>query len=92
MDEIDLLETENAKRFNDICAELESGDSLVGPSLAMVTSPAGRGKTEAAKHYATLGRSIYLPPMNVRSPLMLLREITFELNTSRPAESSSVCR
>jgi len=79
-----FIETENVKRFDAICAELESEESLVGPSLAMVTSPAGRGKTEACRHYAAQSRAVYLAPMNVRSPLMLLREITFELNTSRP--------
>lgn len=79
-----FLETENTKRFSSICADLESEESLVGPSLATVTSPAGRGKSEAAKHYAAQGRAIYLPPMNVRSPGAVLREITFELNASRP--------
>jgi DNA transposition AAA+ family ATPase len=79
-----FLDTNNVQAFNAICVELESEESLVGPSLAMVTSPAGRGKTEACRHYAAQSQAVYLAPMNVRSPLMLLREITFELNTSRP--------
>jgi len=76
--------TENAVRFDDICNELEDPMSLIGPSLAMVTSPAGRGKTEASKHRAANSTAIYLPPMNKRSPLMLLREITFDLAKVKP--------
>jgi len=80
----EFIVTENVSRFNDICAELESEESLIGPSLAMVTAPAGRGKSEAAKHYAIQNSTIYLPPFNTRSPLMLLREITFELCAAKP--------
>ena len=79
-----FIATENVSRFNDICTELESPESLIGPSLAIVTGPAGRGKSDAAKHYAARGDAIYLPPMNKRSPLMLLREITFELCGAKP--------
>lgn len=79
-----FVQTENVNRFNDICAELEGPDSLIGPSLAMITGPAGRGKSEAARYYATQTRACYLPPLNKRTPLMLLREITFDLCTIKP--------
>jgi DNA transposition AAA+ family ATPase len=61
----------------------------VGPSLALVTGPAGRGKTEAAKHYAVHSSAIYIPPMNVRTPTMVLREIAFELARIRPSRSDA---
>ena len=80
----EFIVTENAVRFDDICNELEDPMSLIGPSLAMVTSPAGRGKTEAAKRRAANSTAIYLPPMNKRSPLMLLREIVFDLAKVKP--------
>jgi len=74
-----FINTENVTKCMDICAEMESPDSLIGPSLGMITGSAGRGKSEFAKHYATNSNAIYLPPMNKRSTLMLLREVTFEL-------------
>ena len=43
----EFITTENVIRFDGICQELEDPISRIGPSLAMVTSPAGRGKTEA---------------------------------------------
>jgi hypothetical protein len=55
----------------------------------MVTGPAGRGKSEAAKHYATQTDAIYIPPLNVRSPAMVLREIAFELAKIRPNRSEA---
>jgi type II secretory pathway predicted ATPase ExeA len=72
-----------------MCAELEDTSSLIGPSLAMVTGPAGRGKSEAAKRYATQTTAIYIPPMNMRSPVMVLREITFELCKLKPVRSEA---
>jgi len=74
-----FIATENASNFERICNELRDPTSLIGPSLAQVTGPAGRGKSEAAKRRAVQTNDIYLPPMNQRSPLMLLREIEFEL-------------
>lgn len=79
--------TANTRKFAEICDDLSDASSLIGPSLAMVTGPAGRGKTEAAKHYAVHSTSIYIPPMNTRTPAMLLREIAFELAGVRPARS-----
>lgn len=79
-----FLATDNVELFNSICAELEDPMSMVGPSLAMVTGPAGRGKSEAAKRYATQTQAVYIPPMNVTSPMMLLREITFDLCKVKP--------
>lgn len=84
-----FVPTENVGRFDEICAELESRDSLIGPSLGMVIGPAGRGKSEAAKHHAALGNALYLPPMNVRSPLAVLREITFDLCAQKPGRIES---
>jgi len=85
----EFIQTQNITKFNDICAELEDPQSLIGPSLAMVTGPAGRGKSEAAKQYAARGTAIYLPPLNIRSAPMLLREITFELCKVRPGRSET---
>ncbi|MFA5075617.1 MAG: ATP-binding protein [Candidatus Babeliales bacterium] len=84
----EFIDTENTIKFNSICAELEDALSLIGPSLAMITGAAGRGKTEAAKHYAVNSSAVYIPPMNVRSPTMLLQEITFELAGLRPARKN----
>lgn len=88
----EFIQTSNISKFNDICAELEDPQSLIGPSLAMVTGPAGRGKSEAAKQYASRGTAIYLPPLNIRSAPMLLREITFELCKVRPGRSETCLR
>ena len=80
----EFIITENVIKFGDICQELEDSMSLIGPSLAMGTSPAGRGKSETSKRRAANSRAIFLPPMNKRSPLMLLREITFDLAKVKP--------
>jgi len=84
-----FITTGNTSKFNDVCNELANPGSLIGPSLAMVTGPAGRGKSEAAKHYATQTEAIYIPPLNVRSPAMVLREIAFELSKVRPNRSET---
>lgn len=81
----EFIETANTKKCFDICEELVSTSSLVGPSMAIVTGPAGRGKTESAKHYAVNSDAIYIPPMNIRTPAMVLREICFELAGTRPS-------
>jgi len=83
--EIQFITTANTMRFDDLCNELSSPQSHIGPSLGMVTGNAGRGKSEAAKHYATQTDAIYIPPISPRSPGMLLREITFELGQTRPS-------
>lgn len=85
----EFIETGNVKNFDEICAEMTSVESRIGPSLAMVTGPAGRGKTEAAKQYAVNSDAIYIPPMNIRSPAMILREIAFELDGLRPSRSDA---
>lgn len=85
----EFIETGNTQKFKDVCDELTSATSLIGPSLAMVTGPAGRGKTEAARHYAVNSAAIYIPPMNIRSPAMVLREISFELAGTRPSRSDA---
>ena len=85
----EFITTANTRKFNEICEELSDSSSLIGPSLAMVTGPAGRGKTEAAKHYAVHSSAIYIPPLNIRTPAMVLREITFELAKVRPGRSDA---
>lgn len=85
----EFIRTGNTKNFEEMCAEMTDSMSLIGPSLAMVTGPAGRGKTEAAKHYAVNSDAIYIPPMNVRSPAMVLREISFELSGMRPMRTDA---
>jgi len=85
----EFVATQNVTTFNDACAELESPASLIGPSIGMVTGQAGRGKSEAAKHYAAQTEAIYLPPLNVRTPTMILREITFELCNVKPGRSDT---
>lgn len=85
----EFIRTGNTKQFEEMCNEMTSAMSLIGPSLAMVTGPAGRGKTEAARHYAVNSQAIYIPPMNIRSPAMVLREISFELSGMRPSRSDS---
>lgn len=84
-----FIETANTKRFNEICHELADPASLIGPSLAMATGPAGRGKTEAARHHAVNSDAVYIPPLNIRTPTMLLREMAFELGRIRPFRSEA---
>lgn len=86
----EFIETANTKKFYEICNELADPMSMVGPSLATVTGQAGRGKTEAARQYAVNTDAVYIPPLNIRSPAMLLREIAFELASVRPGRSE-VC-
>jgi DNA transposition AAA+ family ATPase len=85
----EFINTINVNKFMKICQELEDPSSLIGPSLGMVTGPAGRGKSEAAKHYAVHSNAIYIPPLNTRTSPMLLREISFELGKIRPMRSES---
>lgn len=84
-----FLTTANVMKLWKIFEELENPESRIGPSLAMVTGRAGRGKSEAAKHYAVHSRAVYIPPMNVRTAPMVLREIAFELGKVRPQRSDA---
>lgn len=79
-----FLPTDNVEMFNDICSELEGPQSLIGPSMAIVTGPAGRGKSESSKKYAVNGSSIYIAPMITTGPLSMLQKIAFELSKNRP--------
>jgi len=74
-----FLISENVLTFKGINDELRDPASLNGSSCAQVTAPAGAGKSETAKWIAVNSNDIYIPPMNQRTPLMLLREIEFEL-------------
>jgi len=85
----EFVETANTRKFNAMCTELADPVSLIGPSLGMVTGPAGRGKTEAAKHFAAQTEAVYIPPLNIRTPAMVLREIAFELAAVRPTRSEA---
>ncbi len=80
----EFIETSNVSKFNAMCEELVDPESIIGPSLGTATGHAGRGKSESAKHFAIQTNAVYLPPFNVRSPGMLLREITFELCQIKP--------
>lgn len=73
------IATENSQQFGNMYNELIASTSLIGPSVGVGSGPAGRGKSYVAQHTATNTNAVYLPPMNQRSPLMLLREITFSL-------------
>lgn len=84
-----FLNTDNVTRFNDICAELEDRRSLMGPSMAMVTGPAGRGKSESARKYAVNSNAVYIPPMITTSPLTLLQEITIDLAKVKPGRKAA---
>jgi DNA transposition AAA+ family ATPase len=83
----EFIKTNNTNKFEEICEELTSSDSLIGPSLAQITGPAGRGKSDTAKHYAVNSDAIYIPPMNTRTPTMVLRDISYELAGVRPSRS-----
>ena len=85
----EFINTANTTKFFEMCSELADPASMIGPSLAMVTGPAGRGKTEAARRFATQTEAIYLPPLNTRTPTMVLREIAFELAGMRPNRSDA---
>lgn len=85
----EFIENANTRKFFEICTELSDPSSMIGPSLAMVTGPAGRGKTEAAKRFATQTEAIYLAPLNTRTAPMVLREIAFELAGMRPGRSDA---
>jgi DNA transposition AAA+ family ATPase len=85
-----FVETFNTRKFTEICDDLLAPSSLVGPSLAQVTGPAGRGKSSAARFYAINNSAvIYLAPMLTRTPAMVLREICFELSGLRPARTDN---
>ncbi len=81
---------ENVSKFDDICRELGSPESLIGPSLAVVTGSAGRGKSEASKHYCAGNGAIYIAPLLTRTAIMLIREICFELCKLRPFRSEEI--
>ena len=85
----EFIETINVSKFNALCGELSDPMSLIGPSLGMVTGPAGRGKSEAAKRLAAQTDTVYIPPLNIRTPTMILREIAFELAKIRPNRSDA---
>lgn len=85
----EFVETSNTREFTEIANELTDRGSLIGPSLAMITGPEGRGKSEAAKHYAVNSEAIYIPPLNIRTPVMVLRDIAFELAQVRPGHSDA---
>ena len=84
-----FITTQNVARCREVCDELADAQSRIGPSLAMITGRAGRGKTEFARHYATNSSAVYVPPMNIRTPTMLLREICFELAKVKPARTDA---
>lgn len=76
--------TDSVQKFGDLCDDLVSPDSLIGASLAVVTGPAGRGKTMAARRYAVRTDAIYVSPLSGIGRLMLVREICFDLCGLKP--------
>lgn len=83
----EFVSTESSEHFFEICEELISPEGTVGPSLAMATGPAGRGKSETAKRYAVQRAAVYVPPLCTRTPAQLLREICFDLAQMRPTRA-----
>lgn len=80
-----FVPTSNYRQFQDIGLELLSPSSSIGPSLAMVTGRAGRGKTESARFFAVnTDDAIYIRTLPVMTPTMLLSEIVFEIQGIRP--------
>ena len=83
------ITTHNYSRFHDLCAELAS-PGLIGPSLALVSGPAGWGKTEAAATYYTqYGTAVVVDALNIRTYVMMLREICFKLVGVRPFKAEA---
>ncbi len=82
----------NVIQFANICEELESPESLIGPSLSVVTGASGRGKTEASKRFCAQNGAVYIPPLLTRSATQLLREIAFELCKLRPIRGEECLR
>lgn len=83
-----FIRTGNVGDFEKGFWELQDRTS-VGPSMGLGSGPAGRGKTETSKKMAVKSSAIYLPPWNQRSPLMLLRELCFELAKETPGRIDS---
>lgn len=83
-----FIKTANYLQFEEIAVELESKESMVGSSMAMVIGRAGRGKTEAAKYYAVNSNAIYIRTLPIMSARMVLQEIAYELTGSRPYRSA----
>ncbi len=79
-----FVKTQNYSQFEEIAEEMLSPNSEIGPTLAMVTGRAGRGKTEVCKFYAVNSSALYIRSLPVMSPNMVLREICFELGGTRP--------
>lgn len=83
-----FITTNNVNKCAEMCEELQDPSSLIGPSLATISGHAGRGKTEFARYFATNSSAIYIPPMNERSSLDVLKDITFELAKVKPGRKS----
>lgn len=78
-----FVSTTNIQEFDGICTELGEPE-LVGPSLALITGRAGRGKTEAAKQFAINSSAAYVLMVPGMTPVMALRDIAFELSAIKP--------
>ena len=83
-----FITTNNVNKCAEMCEEMQDPSSLIGPSLATISGHAGRGKTEFARYFATNSSAIYIPPMNERSSLDVLKDITFELAKVKPGRKS----
>ncbi len=79
-----FVKTGNYVVVKEMCDELASSSGLIGPSMAMISGKAGRGKTEIAKHIAIQTDAIYIRTLPVMSARMVLAETVFDMVGIRP--------
>jgi len=79
-----FITTPSHQAMERVCKEISDPSGLVGPTIVKVTGRAGLGKTESSKKIAVDHDAIYVRTLNIMSPLMVLREIAWELSAIRP--------
>lgn len=79
-----FIRTSNYQKLAEALTALLDPAGTVGPTMAELFSPAGRGKTEAVKYFAVHSDAVYVPPLNVRTPAHMLRDICHALNGTKP--------
>jgi len=84
-----FVNTENVAGLRMVCETFCNPSSILGPSLAVVTGPPGRGKTESAKYFSAHTNAIYVPPMTNRTPFMFAQEVVFEMTGEKPGRLST---
>lgn len=83
-----FINTSNYQQFIKICTELQSSNGLIGPSMAMILGSSGRGKSEAARRFATENGAVYVSALPFPNPSTLIREITSKISYTRPWNTS----